>query len=138
MAILPEKPDKEVLLAEWFKVAADLKRLKACESLMRKSVVKAFFSDPKEGVNKEVLSDGYILEMTQSFDRKIDEAALKSMSDAFNEVDIISDAMLKYKPSLIVSAYRLLTDEQKKVFDQALVIKPASPTGMKISPPKET
>lgn len=137
---MPEIPKDEVTegkdLAAWFKMALELKALKASEMLLRKRVFGGFFPDPKEGVNKAPLKDGYVLEATYPIERKFDEAALTAMAPQFEEHKIVTDSLVKQKPSLVVSAYRLLTDEQRVVFDQALVIKPGSPTSMKVVPPK--
>lgn len=138
MAIVPEKPEREESLAIWFKIAADLKKLKASEILMRKSIVKEFFPDPKEGVNKVTLSDGYVLEMSQPVDRKFDIAALDAMTEElWEEHNISRDVLVAYKPSLKVAAYRTLTEKQLEAFDAVLVIKNGSPTGMKVTAPKE-
>lgn len=137
MVQVPEDKVTEKDLAEWFKLAAELKALRASEMTMRKRIVKAFFPNPKEGSNKTTLSDGYVLEMTQPIERSIDVAALDALGEQLDEANVPTDALLKYKPSLVVSSYRNLTPEQLEVFDQVLTIKPGSPSGMKVTKPKD-
>ncbi len=115
-------------LAEWFDMKSQLKKLKDKEILMRKKISTHFFPDPKEGTNRHNLGDGYDLVLNHSLNRSIDEGALNALASQLAEASVSVDAMVRTKPSLNKRAYNTLTEEQRQLFDQALVIKDGSPT----------
>jgi hypothetical protein len=133
---------KYEVLEQWEKAAAAAAAAKLViekEQELRKQVASLFFTEPKEGVNGLDLEKGWELKLTYKVDRKIDEASLSAVKEQLTEMGISIDTLLQYKPSLAASAYKSLVAVNPlagKIFDQALIIKPASPT-LELVPPKE-
>lgn len=136
MAIIPEHQTTEKDLAEWYRLSAELKQLRAKEILLRKKIFGAYFPNPKEGVNKYDLEDNYVLKATHKLSRDIDEGALDAITpQLFNEYGIRTEDLVKRKPELKLKEYRKLSEEQALIFDQALIIKPTTPS-LEIVKPK--
>jgi hypothetical protein len=112
---------------EWLIVRQQLEYIKEKEMELRNKISKALFPDPKEGANKHVLGD-YNLTLTHKLTRTIDEASLSNVVRTLHENGIPVDELINYKPSLVLSAYRKLEKEQLKLFDNVLIIKPATPS----------
>lgn len=124
-------PNNDVTLADltvWYEMQEQLTKLRASEMLLRKKLFAAFFPTPKEGTNSFALDQGWVLKGTYKIDRKIDIALLMNFSTSLRENGINPDALVKYEPSLVTKAYRELTAEQEKLFDQVLVVKPGAPS----------
>ena len=121
--------DKFEMLAEWEQVKKQKDELAIRESALRRSLCLQFFDSPKEGTNTFALKpeDGWNLKMTHVIDRKVDEAVLENIKKDLLEKGIPVDSLVRYKPDLNVRAYKSLTDEQRKFFDQVLTIKDGSP-----------
>ena len=128
MTEIPEDKLTPELLASWYEMADQLKSLRASEALLRKSIFKKAFPNPKEGTNKYELDDGYVLSGKYALTRSVDEGAYSSILDNLYEAKIKVDKLVKFKPSISKSEYSRLTDEQRDLFDQCLVIKPGSPS----------
>lgn len=122
-------------LTAWYEMQEKLRVLKADEMTLRKKIVASYFPAPTEGTNSAPLADGWVLKMTQPVTRGIDIAVLETMSAEFQEKGISISMLIDWKPSLKVSVYKELEEEQRHLFDQVLVIKPGSPS-LKIEMPK--
>lgn len=142
MVEIPENQVTETDLAEWYKLTVDLAALKAKEALLRPRIYRHFFPNPVEGTNTFVLPDKYQLKAVRKIDRKVDEASMfafkapqpeKNISK-FEEAEINADELFKTKFELVTSSYRKLSDEQRKIVDQVLIIKDGSPQ-LDITPP---
>lgn len=122
------------LLSDWLAAQAQVASFKPAiekEMELRKAVMAEFFPLPKEGVNTFPLAEGWVLKGTYKIDRKVDVAAIPAVYAKLREMGVNPDPLLEYKPSLVSSAYKSLATinpEAAHVFDQALTIKPASPT----------
>lgn len=114
------------VLGQWQDTKAELESLKRKEAQLRKLLFQGAFPNPVEGVNTITLVDGTIIKGTHKITRNIDEAALPSVLEQMPEA--VRDNLVAYKPSLSVAVYRKLTAEERKTFDQALIIKPGTPT----------
>jgi hypothetical protein len=126
------------LLEEWrlAKAAADeAKPIVTKEQALRKQVFAAFYPVPKEGTNTLDLADGWKLKGVYKLDRKIDDAALPAVTEQLRGMGVNADTLVAWKPELKTATYRELTAEQRAVFDQALTVKPGSPT-VELMPPK--
>lgn len=146
MVEIPENAVTEKDLADWYLLTEQLSKLKAAEALLRPRIYKHFFPDPVEGTNTYILPDKFQLKAVRKIDRKVDEASMfafrapevvegvTSNSSRFEQADIKADELFKPKYELVTSAYRKLTDEQRKVVDQVLIIKDGSPQ-LDITPP---
>lgn len=133
-------------IAAWYKTKRELDTLKATEMLMRQRIFKAFFPSPKEGTNTVVLPDTYQLKGTHTINRKIVEEAMQALcyrpqvSEGvfgpckLEEAGVSPQAIIKWKPELAIGVYRELTEEQRHLVDQMLLIDAGSPQ-LKIDPP---
>ena len=134
-------PDPVVtqLLTEWYNLTKEIEVFKATkmarEMELRRAIAQFVFPNPKEGTNKEEMPAGWQLKLTYSIDRKVDEAALDAVIIELQKMLVNTDGLVRRKPELVLKNYRELTDEQRKVFDQALESKPASPK-LELIPPK--
>lgn len=122
-------------LVEWNRLQEQLKTLRASEMLLRKRIFGAYFPAPVEGTNSAPLAAGWVLKGGHKIERKIDIGALTAMSarDAnghsrFSRAFINVDTLVKYTPELVMKEYRTLTEEQRKLFDSALIVSAGSPT----------
>lgn len=127
MSEIPANAVTQDDLNEWYKLAAELKRVKAAEMLLRQKIFHAYFPAPKEGTNSHPLADGWVLKAKYPINREVDQGALAAYKEKFVEANINADALVQYKPELRLSAYRELTEEQRQLFDHALIVKPGSP-----------
>lgn len=133
-------------VAAWFKVKKELDDLKTKEMLMRQRIFKAFFPAPKEGTNTVVLPDTYQLKGVHVINRKILEEGMQALCyrpqisegvfglSKLEEAGVSPQAIIKWKPELAISVYRELTEEQRHLVDQMLLIDAGSPQ-LKIEPP---
>lgn len=128
MVEIPQNQVTQADLSEWYKMAQDLRNLKAKESLLRKKIFGSAFPDPKEGTNNYDLPDGYVLKGQHVLNRDVDIGALDALKPKLREEGMNPDNLIKYKPELKKAEYNKLTEEQKNLFDQCLIIKPGSPS----------
>lgn len=140
MSLIPSDTITEADLQAWYKMHADLAKLKASEMLLRQRVFRHFFPNPIEGTNtfnlEAVEGVPYALKATYPIIRKIDEALLTVATPDLREKGIPIDSLVKRQPELVISAYRLLTAEEQALFDRVMEIKPGSPS-MKIEQVKK-
>lgn len=122
-------------IAKWYELTKQLETIKQAEMDLRKKIFAALFKDPKEGVNKVPLTEGWMLTADHKINRKVDEALLTTMAPQFREAGINPDLLVRWKPDLAVTEYRKLTETEMKLFDQVLTITPGTPQ-MEIVLPK--
>lgn len=136
MSLIPDNPVTAATLVEWYNQVAQMAKLKASEMLLRQKIFKHFFKEPKEGANTHIMDDGYQLKADRVINRKVDEPLYKSMMEEFVAQGINPHALVRYKPELNTTAYRELTLEQQKFFDQCLIVTDGSPS-LKIAAPSK-
>jgi len=127
------------LLERWRLAKEEADRVKpiiAKELELRKMAFAAFYPVPDEGTNSMELFQGWKLKGVYKLERKVDETALPAVTKKLVDMGVNVDTLISWKPDLKTAVYRELTAEQREVFDQALTIKPGSPT-MEIIPPKK-
>lgn len=127
---MTEIPANEVTqedLNSWYTMQAELKRLRTAEMLLRQKIFGFYFRAPKEGTNSHPLDGGWVLKGKHTINREVDPGAFAAMKEQFAAAGIHSDDLVQYKPSLVLSEYRTLTEEQQKLFDRALIVKPGAP-----------
>ena len=125
-------------LTEWQNAKAEANKVNPIiekEQALRKEVFDLFFPAPTEGTNKFDLPEGWVLKGTYKIDRKVDEQAVPAITEALRGMGVNVDLLVTYEPKLKTATYKELTAEQRVVFDQALTIKPGSPT-LELVPPK--
>lgn len=127
--------DIDTLMAKWMETKKQLQIIQEEERSLRRTIFAVKFPDPKEGTNKTALGNGWELKATYPIDRKVDMPMLEAIQDQFFDMKIPPD-IIKMEPKLNIKPYRMLTAEQSKFFDQALIIKPGS-VSLEIVPPKE-
>lgn len=127
MTNIPANTVSQEDLAEWYRLQEELKKVKASEMLLRQKIFGAYFPSPTEGTNSAPLADGWVLKGKHTINREIDPGAFGAMKEQFAEAGIAADSMVQYKPSLVLKEYRTLTEEQRQLFDRALIVKPGSP-----------
>jgi len=113
-------------LLKWHQVQTELKTLKEIEAVLRKELFEASFPAPHEGVNKLELNNGWLLKGNYKLYRKIDEAALGAVVSKLPEGS--KERLVRYNPSLNLKEYKKLVDVHRTIFDEALIIKPGSPS----------
>lgn len=134
---------QQIKLQEWNEAlvaATEAKKAIEKEQALRKEIMALFFPTPEEGTNKVDLGSGWTLKATHKIDRKIDEAALPAVFQQLREMGVNPDPLVRAVPSLETKAYKSLAQinpDASRVFDQALTIKPGSPT-LELIPPKAT
>lgn len=142
MVAIPEDVVSAADIEEWYRVAEQLKKLKSKEALLRSRLFRHFFPSPKEGVNTYNIGDGTgaVLKGTYVVNRAVDPGSLEALRAAVQEEGsnlprINVDSLVKWKPEVVLSQYRKLTDEERHTFDQCLIIKPGS-SQLKVEIPK--
>jgi hypothetical protein len=133
--------DRVAKLQEWHQAvlaAQEAKKVVEAEQSLRKEVMALFFPEPVEGTNKFELEAGWSLKATHKIERKVDEAALPAVLQQLREMGVNPDTLIRTKPDLDTKAYKSLVQinpDAAHVFEQALTIKPGSPT-VELVPPK--
>ena len=135
MIQIPENQVTQQDMERWYTVQEQLSKLKNEEQLLRQKIFKGMFHDPKEGTNSVDLADGFVLKGKRVINRTVDEAAFKASIEELAKNGIATDAIVKFKPELVTSEYRTLTDEQRNLFDCVLIIKDGMP-GLEIVKPR--
>lgn len=107
------------------------------EMTLRKELFAEAFPSPVEGTNNLELPGGWVLKTTYKLDRKLDSSALPAVLAELRKHDVPADSLVDYEPKLNLKMYRTLSDANRSIFDQAMTIKPASPT-LELNPPKGT
>lgn len=128
MSELPEDQVTEQDIIAWYEADAALTKAKNHEMLLRQRVFKGLFTAPVEGTNSLNLKDGYVLKATYKLNRSVDLEAVQTLADDLREAGVDAAQVIRYKPELETKAYKSLNLDQKKVFDQCLVIKPGTPS----------
>jgi hypothetical protein len=119
---------KVKLLAEWYAADELLAKAKAEELRLRNLVGGLFFTNPVEGTNSADVNDGTgaVVKLKQPINRKVLPEELAKLERAIgtnNRRSVIVSECIKYKPELVLSAYRELTEDERTWFDAALEIK---------------
>lgn len=135
MTTIPENTVTQKDLRDWYSLQEQLKKIKAAEMLLRVKIYKGLFTEPKEGTNTLPLEGGWVLKGKRVINRDVDQAALQSYMaiDPATQMSVLSkngihvEQLIKWVPELQTKNYRLLTEEQVKIFDACLIIKDGSP-----------
>ena len=122
-------------LLRWNEMVTELRVLRKAEMELRRAIFTTAFPDPVEGTNKLNLSQGWVLKGQYSLERTVDEAVLTTQLDELRQAQIPEDIIVR-KPSLVKRVYNTLNDDQRLLFDQCLIIKPASPSMEIVLPAK--
>ena len=121
-------------LIAWESAAQQAAHFKKEEARLRRECFEEGFPEPVEGTNYVNLENGYRLKGIHKLTRSIDKAALSATLEQLPES--VADSVVNYNPSLALSVYRKLPEDQRRIMDEAVVIKPGMPT-LEIIAPKE-
>jgi hypothetical protein len=142
MTLLPEREVTLEHLKEWYALKQQLDEIKNKEIVIRQFIVAGLFPDPKEGTNTYPLNDGTgaVAKATHVLNRAVQVELLeeleKSLAADNNLPKLDLNKLVRWKPEVATKEYRTLTDEERHLFDQVLVIKPGMP-GLEIMIPKK-
>lgn len=134
MALIPERNVTVEHLKEWYVLKQQLDELKNKEIVLRQFIFNGLFTKPEEGINKYEVQDGTgaVVKGTHVINRKVEEDKLEELEKSLQTSDNIPqldlDKLIRWKPEVVIKEYRTLTDEQRNLLDQALVIKPGMPS----------
>lgn len=117
----------EADIAEWYTTKQELQRIQAKERALRDKIIKTYFAAPVEGTNKVDIT-GAVMKMTYKIDRKIDLPMLNGIMSTLVQNGIPIDQLVENKPTLKVAAWRKLSDEHARIFNQCVESKPGSPS----------
>jgi hypothetical protein len=141
MVLIPERQVTLDHLKEWYALKQQLDELKDKEVILRQFIVNGLFPTPVEGTNTHPINDGTgaVVKATCPINRAVQveqlEELKKSLQADNNLPKLNLDKLIKWKPEVSIKEYRTLTEEELKLFDQVLVIKPGMP-GLEIMIPK--
>lgn len=115
-------------LNAWSEMQQKLSALKSAEMLLRIKIFKGLFPHPVEGTNSVPLgTEGWLIKAKYPITRKPDIAMLTARAQELREAGIPLDSVIRTVPELATGEYRKLTEEQQKLLDQVMDIKPGSP-----------
>jgi hypothetical protein len=141
MVLIPERQVTVEHLKEWFILKQQLDEMKGKEVVLRQFIFNGLFTNPTEGINKHDVNDGTgaVVKGTHVINRSVQIEELEKLEESLkndsNLPKLDLEKLVKWKPEVSIKEYRTLTDEQRHLFDQALVIKPGMP-GLEICIPK--
>lgn len=131
--------NRDKVLADWNASKVALANLTLQERELRKMVVDIFsdaqaFPEMASGTESIDIGFGHDLKITHKLDYKLDNAndceelhkVLREIETSMEGGHIIAERIVKWKPELSVSEYKLLSPENKARLDRVLTIKPAS------------
>jgi hypothetical protein len=112
----------------WYKLQAELAKIKDAEMVLRKKIFKGLFPTAHEGTNTLQLAEGWVMKATLPYTRKVDIALLTNLTPMLRTAGIPMDDLINYKPELVKAIYNTLGEDHRKLFDQILETKPGSPS----------
>lgn len=121
---LVEKGD---ILTAWRQAQEVLETVKVYEMDLRKKVVQDVFKESVAGKNKAEVPGGELI-FTKKFNTTVDETLFDKVASEAEIVGVDVGSLFKVKHSLDNKKYKMLTEEQKEIVDQALITKEAAPT----------
>jgi hypothetical protein len=128
-----------LLLKEWTelkqRIETECKPLIEQEMALRKTIFTQAFPKPTEGTNSEDLPEGWVIKGVYKLERKIDPDVLPAIRAELQKQEVNLDTLIRWKPELETKAYKALNETARAIFDNALTIKPSSPT-LELHPPK--
>lgn len=121
-------------VGQWYAVNEQLKDLKKQERELRDAIIRHYFAGAEVGSHNIGMPQGWKLTGTIKLSRTVDAAALDALSDSLSPE--VYTSVFDFKPFLVAKAYSRLSDDQRHLVDQCLIIKEAAPT-LKLTPPKK-
>lgn len=150
--LIPDPRDslsQDEVLMQWNTAQTTLSIAKEREMSWRKYVVKRAFPNKQEGTNTVELGNGYSLKAKVSFNYKlasndIVEKTLDAIAKIGNEGSFISERLVSWSPSFLLTEYRELQRQAESGNDTAqqilslignmLIVDEAAPTVSIVAP----
>jgi len=136
--------NQDALIVQWQEAAKTLAAAKETESALRAEVLKnAFAFDPealREGTENIELGAGYklkaVFKINRSFvgGQEAVEKALQKIEKTGPEGEFIAERLVKWKPELSITEYKTLPDKFRKVIDEIVTSKEATPALELVAP----
>jgi hypothetical protein len=124
--------DLPTLGAAWESASLRLEAAKAEEAVLRKQVIEAAFNRLEVGTNKRELVPGIVLsavlKQTIAAERDSDKTYTSFIHHMSYLPGDVREELVTWKPEISMSAYKRLTDDQRKIVDHVVVIKDATPS----------
>ncbi len=132
--------ERDSLLLKWQNAQKELEKVKAVELELRNEVVAMCFPSHKdEGTENVELGNGYklkaVFKQNYTLDKEKIDDALTAIESMGPEGQFISERLVKFEPKLQVREYKELDSRFKVIVDEALTIKPGTPS-LEIVEPK--
>lgn len=121
-------------IVEWEKTKKELDRVKAEELAQRLHLMSVipFNADKEEGGQTVKLGAGWKLALDKPIDYKMDTKNNETVSACLQALSVVNPAamtnIVRWEPVMSVSAYKALTDAEKKIIAPVVTIKPGTPT----------
>lgn len=128
MAAIPKNKATKKDLEQWYELQKQISELKNKETLLRQKIFGFYFEGAKEGTNTYDLQDGFLLKGKRVVNRTLDYGVFQANVERFRNIGITPEDLVRMKPELELKAYRGLSADQQKVFDECLVIKDGMPS----------
>lgn len=119
--------DSGDILSAWRQAGEVLETIKAYEMELRKKIVQETFKESVAGKNKAEVAGGELI-FTKKFNTTVDETLYDKVAAEADIAGIDVGSLFKVKHSLDNKKYKMLSEEQKAIIDQTLVVKEAAPT----------
>lgn len=139
-----ENANRDALILQWQEATKALAAAKEAESALRAEVLKnAFAFNPealREGTENFELGAGYklkaVFKINRSFvgGQEAVEKALQKIEKTGPEGEFIAERLVKWKPELSVSEYKKLPEKFKKMIDEVVTSKEATPSLELVAP----
>lgn len=139
-------PKVDSMIVEWWETKSKVNAYKPLldplidsEKKLRLAIVAILWPADKpenEGTQRVELGPGYKLKANVKIDRKVLKDKIYGTLEYMKKSGMPTDELINWEPQLNLKAYRALTAEQQKVIEEALEIKPASPT-LELEEPKK-
>jgi hypothetical protein len=124
----PVAPVSSEEFAEWVQLSKSVRALVARELELRKKIFAFVFPSPKEGMNVARINEIEDMKASVPYTRKLNMEEIQRRQEEFAAAEIPLAQLIEWKPELKLPIYRALTDDQRELFDEVLLIKDGSPT----------
>ena len=139
-----ETANRDAKILAWEQALKALAAAKDAEAALRKEVLaEAFAFDPealREGTENFELGNGYKLKAVFKISRNLNneneavDKVLSKIEKAGAEGQFIAERLVKWKPELSVSEYKKLPEKFKKMIDEVVTSKEATPSLELVAP----
>lgn len=124
----------------WHETTELLDTVKTREMALRLELFKSGFPEvaeapSKEGTFRVLLPHGWKLEVVAKLNTKIDDVALPAVLKQLSELNVPTDGLVKYKPSIAIAAFKKLPAEAKKLMAAVITQSRGAPTVKMVPPP---